>query len=191
MKNYSSIVIKLEGSLQGWGAPGGSVDFRPVAPYPEKSGIVGMLSAGLGYGYGDPRIEALSEKLDVEILVMLSDIGTLKEKIYYVKDTENYKYDACGRQENQSLNDKGGHRVVKQFRANACYYVRITTDDENLMDEIKAAIANPVYPLYLGKKCCKGTVKIVDDDELQKRHSEIIFNALKGAVYTNHWFFRS
>lgn len=191
MENYSSIVIKLEGSLQGWGAPGGSVDFRPVAPYPEKSSIVGMLSAGLGYGYGDPRIAALSEKLDVEILINLSDVGTLKEKIYYVKDADNYNYDACGRQENQSLNAKGKHRVVKQFRANACYYVRITTDDETLMEEIKAAIANPVYPMYLGKKCCKGTVKIVDDDEIQRKKDEIFFKAIKGAVYTNHWFFRN
>lgn len=185
----SNIVIKLEGPLQGWGAPGGTVDFRPVAPYPEKSGVVGLLSAGLGYSYGDPRIAILSEKLDVEFLNIVSDIGTLVEKTYFVKDTDTYNYDACGRQENQCLNDKGGHRVVKQFRANACYYMLITTDDEALMDEIKAAIVNPVYPMYLGKKCCKGAVTIVDDDEIQKKYRDVMRKALKGAIKIKHVIF--
>lgn len=185
----SNIVIKLEGSLQGWGAPGGSVDFRPAALYPEQSSIVGLLSASLGYGYGDPRIAALNEKVEVEILNDVSNIGTLKEKTYFVKDADSYHYDACGRQEKQCLNDKDGHRVVKQFRANACYYVRITTDDEVLMDKIKAAIANPVYPMYLGKKCCTGTVKIVDEEEIQKKRRDIMRKTLEKAIVIRHMIF--
>lgn len=74
----NSFVLHMDGALAGWGTSAATSRYRDTADYPQKSHIVGILSAALGYRVGDPRIKQLSDKIDTKILYGYSDKGEIQ-----------------------------------------------------------------------------------------------------------------
>lgn len=188
-----SLILYMEGALQGWGTEKSSIYYREAAKYPKKRSIIGLLSAALGYSYNDPRIEELNEKLDIKIKYKYSNKGELVEDFCTAfgdkSFVESYSYFKDNKKRNKLIERVNRKNAVKdpivmrkQYRAKAYYYVEISSNDEELIEKIRYAIDHPIYPLYLGRKCCVGMIHVLDKgisiEEFQnilKEHFDNVF----------------
>lgn len=50
----ATVLLRLEGPVQGWGGAGSRWDFRSTEMRPTKSGVIGLVANALGRTYADP-----------------------------------------------------------------------------------------------------------------------------------------
>lgn len=189
----SSLIIYMEGALQGWGTENSTMYFRSAAQYPKRKSIIGLISAALGYSYEDPRIKELENKLRVRVKYSNSNKGDLVEDFCTAfgdkNFVESYAYFKGRKEKNKLIEKADGSKVKdpivmkKQYRADAYYFIELSSEDEELINEIREAFDHPVYPLYLGRKCCVGMIYVLDKDmsieefqQVLKDHFDNVFS---------------
>lgn len=178
----NSFVLHMDGALAGWGTSAATSRYRDTADYPQKSHIVGILSAALGYGVGDPRIKQLSDKIDTKILYDYSDKGEIQPDYNTANGDPSDYYDLDGMPEKiQQVDANGGVKktasvAIKWYRSNPRYNIRISSNDEELIEDLIYAVNHPYYPLYLGRKCCSGDIHVISSDEELSYQKNEIFN---------------
>lgn len=138
---------------QSWGVDSPFHRFKGTQLYPSKSGIVGMIAAALGYDKGDERIDVLSESITLYRLLKSGEEGSLD----YIKK---------GRLESDYLIASGAEPLIwaidgksrkkadlitKQYLADARFVLYLDAE-EDVMETIYDALADPFYILYLGRK---------------------------------------
>lgn len=178
----NSFVLHMDGALAGWGTSAATSSDKDTADYPQKSHIVGILSAALGYGVGDPRIKQLSDKIEMKILYDYSDKGELQPDFNPVGGDPSDYYDLNGMPEKIWQRDADGKvkkdasLVTKWYRANSRYNVKISSNDEELIEDLIYAVNHPYYPMYLGRKCCSGDIHVISSDEELSYQKNEVFN---------------
>lgn len=143
-----TLLLKLAGPLQAWGSDSRYSE-RRTRHEPTKSGIIGMLASALGRRRED-EIEDLScLKVGVRI-----DQGGVLVKDYQTSHTRKY--------------DKKSSRWVpddnyvtnRYYLADAVFVAGIEVPDERL-DTYAHAFLEPVFPLYLGRRSCPPSCKVL------------------------------
>lgn len=129
------IRLRLDGPLQSWGIASVGA-YRRTGHTPTKSGVVGLVSAALGYDFGDTRIKELSDKLDFSY-------KTLKHGMI-VSDYQIVRY---------GTRKSDVKQVYRYYIQDGSFDAYLTGDDKTI-DAINDALRHPVYPLYLGRKGC-------------------------------------
>lgn len=136
----------LAAPLQSWGeaAPW---DYKETEALPTKSAIVGMISAALGYRYGDPNIQKLADS--IQIAIRVDRPGYVMEDFQVVRSNKDYMVSADGEMRDSEP------RVVthKQYLQDARFVVFVQGDEKTLQ-KIHNALRKPVFLTYLGRKCC-------------------------------------
>lgn len=143
------LLLRLAGPMQSWGTQS-RFTVRDTEREPTKSGVVGLLGAALGMRRDDigtiARLAALRMGVRVdregEVGVDYHTAGGGK-----VPGRERYGvYKASGA--------KSIDPVVSQrhYLADADFLVGLEGDDVAWLHQLDAALANPVWPLYLGRK---------------------------------------
>lgn len=138
------IMLRLDGILQSWGEDA-KWDTRPTATMPTKSGIVGMIACAMGLERGNAAIKELAQKIAVGVRAdrsgsILPEFQTV-QGMPYIRTAEGKK---------RSVNTIVSKR---QYLQDASFLVVIETN-ANLVREIEHAFAQPVWPVYLGRKSC-------------------------------------
>lgn len=132
-----TLLLRLEGPLQAWGyAP--ALDHRPTAPYPTKSGVVGLLAAALGRS----REEGVEDLVGLRMGVRLDAPGTLVADAQYAGGVPSGK--------GSGLRNRFG---VRHYLADAAFLVGLE-GEKDLLLSLHGALADPFYPLYLGRRGC-------------------------------------
>lgn len=138
------LILRLEGALQSWGEQS-KWDFRDSAALPTKSGVVGLLGCALGLERGDPALAELSEAITLAIRADRSGSRTVD----FQTVTGSPLLNAMGKQKST------GNTIISQraYLQDACFTVFLETDG-TWRTRIAAALRDPKWPLYLGRKSC-------------------------------------
>lgn len=144
MAEKKLLILRLEGALQSWGTAS-KWDERGTEEFPTKSGIVGLLGCAMGLERGDPRLA----ELDAAITVAVRTDRTGGRFTDYQTVTGSPLRNAEGKPKST------GNTLVspRTYLQDACFTVVIQTD-ETWSARIVAALKDPKWCIYLGRKTC-------------------------------------
>lgn len=134
------LVLRLAGPLQSWGARSRFVR-RTTEAMPTKSGIIGLLAAARGVRRQDP----IEEFLGLSLAVRTDQPGTM------MRDFHTAHHQVTGAAMPLS------HRY---YWTDAVFTAYIGGPKE-LLEGLQEALADPAYPLYLGRRACVPEGRIV------------------------------
>lgn len=127
------LTIRLASPMQSYGVQA-SFDRRPSDFQPTKSAVLGMIAAALGYRRNDARIQELNR---LYFAVRVDQVGSI------LTDFQIVEYDPDKHQRKLTYRD-----YLQDF----IYVVALSSDDDQLIEQIKAALAHPKFQLYLGRR---------------------------------------
>lgn len=143
------LLLRLAGPLQSWGLQS-RFSHRDTAREPTKSGVVGLLGAALGMDREDDGLVARLAAWPLGVRVdregqPLRDFqtvggGQVAGRPYGVAT-------ARGTRAGTVLSER-------DYLADADFLVGLQAPDEDLLARVVAALQDPVWPLYLGRRSC-------------------------------------
>ncbi len=154
----NTLFLRLEGPLQSWGERG-RWSVRDSAPEPTKSGVVGLLGCALGWA-DDDKLRTLSESIRMGVRIdkpgaRLTDYHTVGG---------GYALPALLTAEGKPKWSSGSpHTELSQrdYLADASFLVALRGEPA-LMDALAAALADPVWAVFLGRKSCPPARPVFD-----------------------------
>lgn len=150
--------FSLAGPLQSWGPPS-PWDVKTTCMLPTKTGVVGLISACFGYTRGDPRIQELSDS--IQMAVRADRPGSLLEDFQSVHSNKPYMVNASGKSRTSGSSGLATSIVIKRQYIQDARFTVFISGSENLLRSIYAAMKAPVFLTYLGRKNCVPTEPIV------------------------------
>lgn len=152
------LFLWLEGALQSWGADS-RFNSRRTLEFPTKSGIYGLLLAASGDS--GPQEELLARMADAPLSVLTFQNDQKKLNDYHMVGAGYNRKDKWENRHEPKLpngqdrNSPGGgiKQTYREYLQNSCFAAVLGLPDE-LAEKFAAALQNPVYDLYLGRKCC-------------------------------------
>lgn len=149
-----TLLLRLVGPMQSWGTTS-RFDQRDTGKEPSKSGVVGLLAAALGIDR--------ENWTDLEPLTRLSmgvrhDRPGLPRRDY---QTAQHIISA----DRSKIHETAV--TIRDYLADAVFLVGLEGDDRSLMLRIHAALRDPVWPLFLGRKSYVPSESVWMEDGLQ------------------------
>lgn len=146
-----TLLIRLSGPLQSWGVQS-RFSVRDTGLEPSKSGVIGLLCAALGRPRSAPTDDLaallMGARVDVE--------GTVARDFHTARNV---------------LKASGGIKNTEPSRryylSDAAFLVGLAGDDLGLLRALHATLADPVWPLYLGRKAFVPGAPVWLEDGLQ------------------------
>lgn len=150
----NTLLLRMEGPLQSWGGHESKFVIRRSADAPTKSGVLGMLCAALGVSRADAR-HRLGELNRLRMGVRIDRPGI-----------RWWDYQTVGAGMNMRIAE-GAHKskpgamlTRREYLCDASYLVGLQGDPD-LITQLRSALLHPVWPLYLGRKCCPPSVPLL------------------------------
>jgi CRISPR system Cascade subunit CasD len=160
----STLLLRLAGPMQSWGTQS-RFTVRDTDLEPSKSGVIGLLCAALGKprreepGDGFPSLRELAQlKMGVRV-----DRQGARCVDYHTAGGVHRRGDRYG----IAMADGKPSRTVESRRyylADADFLIGLE-GDKRLLGELNRALAQPVWPLYLGRKSFVPGVPVHMPDE--------------------------
>ncbi|GGO99241.1 type I-E CRISPR-associated protein Cas5/CasD [Wenjunlia tyrosinilytica] len=149
----SALLLRLAGPLQSWGERSAFTAVRDTAAFPTRSGLIGMFAAAEGRS----RLHALAADeagrevyADLGFTVRVDRPGTLLSDFHTVGGGLPDQLTAA-----TSGGKHKGDAVItrRHYLADAVFVVAVTGPDDTL-DRIAAALRQPHWAPYLGRRSC-------------------------------------
>jgi CRISPR system Cascade subunit CasD len=156
MNQYYTLLFHLEGPMQSWGYRS-RFDYRDTALEPTRSGVVGLICAAMGIARGEDISGFDSLRMGVRVdeptywrrcFPRLTYEGPRPERDYHTA-LDVIKADGKGRDTVVSYRD---------YLADASFTIGLESTDVSLLNSISAALMQPKWPLFLGRKAFPLTV---------------------------------
>ncbi len=156
------LFLWLQGMLQSWGASS-RFDLRQTLQYPTKSGIYGMLLAASGDSGEQTELLARMAECPLEVISFESSNGILmdyhmvgngydkKDKWQALNIPSNSERKPCAKCPGQTYG--GVKRTYREYLQDRTFAAILGLPDD-LAEKFTVALQNPVYDIYLGRKCC-------------------------------------
>jgi CRISPR system Cascade subunit CasD len=147
----NTLFMRLAGPMQSWGTSS-RVQLRRTDCYPSKSGVLGLLLCAKGVPRRDSERELL-ELAPLQMGVRVDRRGTL-----------DWDYHTAGAKTG-IRQAKGGIKYIpntktpetqlsrRQYLYDASFLVALQ-GDAGTIERFAAHLQNPVWPVFLGRKCC-------------------------------------
>jgi CRISPR system Cascade subunit CasD len=139
-----TILLKFSGPLQSWGT-NSHFETRYTDAHPSKSGVIGLVAAGLGISRDDN--ESLTRLNSLSYAVRVDQPGQIMKDYHTAK-----KYKKNGEFERTY--------VTTRFYIQDAVFVIALSGDEKLIDEVKTSITEPYFSLFLGRRSLPPTADI-------------------------------
>ena len=133
------LLLRLAGPMQSWGTQS-RFTIRDTGFEPSKSGVIGLICAALGR----PRAAHIDDLAALHMGVRVDHEGMMASDYHTTLNVIK----ASG------AKPPLGEAVVstRYYLDDADFLVGLEGDNLHLLEEIDAALANPRWPLYLGRK---------------------------------------
>ncbi|UQK61486.1 type I-E CRISPR-associated protein Cas5/CasD [Ezakiella coagulans] len=130
-----TILLKFGGPMQSWGTSS-HFETRNTDYYPSKSAVIGVIAASFGYSRDeDKKIEKLNE---LDFAVRVDQVGLLR------KDYQTAR----------KLKKDETYVTNRYYLEDAIFVVAISSEDDDWIEEICAAIKNPYFQPFMGRRSC-------------------------------------
>jgi CRISPR system Cascade subunit CasD len=168
----SVLLLRLCGPMQSWGVQS-RFTVRDTGLEPSKSGVVGLLCAALGRRREEPVADLAGLRMGVRV----DQEGTVTRDYHTAGKGGILK--ASGKVEHRNL-------VVstRYYLADARFLVGLEGVDMNLLTQLHAALYDPHWPLYLGRKAFVPGEPVWLADGL--RPSQALLDALQTYPWLGH-----
>jgi len=145
----SVLLLRLAGPMQAWGTQS-RFSIRDTGLEPSKSGVVGLLCAALGkprHEQPDDGFPALADLADLPLAIRVDRPGHVQADYH----TALKVVKASSSPTRRSPDLKPCEPSTRYYLADADFLVALT-GPEALLQRLDDALADPVWPLYLGRK---------------------------------------
>lgn len=132
-----TLLLRLAAPLQSWGSSS-KFEIRTTEKMPTKSGVVGMLAAALG------------QRRDAE----LTELNALRFGVRADREGENIT------DFHMTHSPKSSYLTYRHYLSDAVFLAGLEGELDFLKD-LSAALQNPRFPLFLGRRSCPPTLPIV------------------------------
>ncbi|WP_413754911.1 type I-E CRISPR-associated protein Cas5/CasD [Streptomyces sp. MMBL 11-3] len=143
------LLLRLAGPLQSWGTHSKYLQ-RDTARFPTRSGVVGMLAAGLGR----TRQEPVNDLAQLSMTVRVDRPGVVLFDYHTVGGGLPANETVITVDGKRRTEGKGTLVSKRQYLADAAFTLALTSDDEELLHSCAAALQDPHWPLFLGRRSC-------------------------------------
>lgn len=145
------LLLRLTGPLQSWGQHS-HFNERDTAPFPTRSGLIGLLAAALGRR----RDEPLDDLAHLSLTVRTDRPGLPMRDLHTVGGGLPTKATVTTAEGKKRSGNTGTLLAHRTYLADAAFTVALTTDDthKGLLAEWAQALRAPRWPLYLGRRSC-------------------------------------
>ena len=145
-----TVLLRLEGPLQSWGTRSRFQE-RDTEREPTKSGVLGLVAAALGMERDDDAMLARLAIAEMGVRVdreggMLVDYHTAGGGTFNGKE--------------HSVHGAGTVITHRAYLSDASFLVALGLVDEALALQVDRALANPVWPLFLGRRACPPSLPV-------------------------------
>ena len=137
-----TVLLKLAGPLQSWGTDS-HFETRHTDAHPSKSGVIGMIAAGLGYSRDED--EGIGRLNNLLFAVRIDQPGQLLRDYHTAK-----KYKENGDLERTYVTNR-------YYLQDAVFVAALSSNDEDLINDVVTAVTEPYYPLFLGRRSAPPT----------------------------------
>lgn len=150
------LLLWLEGPLQSWGA-NSRFDLRQSLKFPTKSGIYGILLAASGDSGAQTELLSRMADCPLSVVAFKSDSTMLTD--YHVvgngyDDKDQWqKLHIPKTKDGKNAVGGGSKQTYREYLQNRCF-AAVLGLPHDLAEKFAAALRNPVFDLYLGRKCC-------------------------------------
>lgn len=131
----TTLLLRCEGPMQSWGTRS-RFRYRDTEREPTKSGVIGLISAALGR----PREADPADLAALRMGVRVDRAGTVQVDFQTAMDVAK----AGGGAPETMMS-------WRQYLADASFLVGLE-GDAALLSKVHAALANPIWPLFLGRR---------------------------------------
>lgn len=136
----SVLMLRLAGPLQSWGAAS-RFTRRATEEAPTKSGLIGLLAAAEGRRRSDP----IEDLIGLHLAVRVDQRGTL------LRDFHTAHHQVSG----------SSMPLTERFYWADAVFTAFLEGPRPLLEGLGEALADPSYPLYLGRRSCVPEGRIV------------------------------
>jgi CRISPR system Cascade subunit CasD len=146
-----SVLLRLEGPLQSWGTQG-RFGIRDTDREPSKSGVIGLVGAALGMRRDDSGSLAALRRLALAVRVdregeLVRDYHTVGGGRFRGAPHGVWSIEAEKKVELTALTERF-------YLADASFFAALGGEDHVLVESVAEALADPVWPLFLGRRSC-------------------------------------
>lgn len=142
------LLLRLDGPLQSWGTDS-KFETRATDDMPSKSGICGLLAAALGR----PRDADVSDLAALKFGTRADREGRVLDEFQMARSIGYPDGQAKFHKDVYKVPDGYANLSHKHYLMDAVFLAGLE-GDVLFLDELRQALLRPVYPLYLGRRCC-------------------------------------
>lgn len=157
----ATLLLRLQGPMQAWGVQS-RFGVRDTGREPSKSGVIGLLCAALGRN----RQDTIDDLTALRMGIRIDKSGRVMMDFH----TANAVLKAGGGIKDTELSRR-------YYLADAAFLVGFESDELALLEELQAALHNPTWMLFLGRKSFVPSPPIYLWDGL--RRDEDLMNAFE------------
>lgn len=140
-----TVLLKFSGPLQSWGT-NSHFETRHTDDHPSKSGVIGMIAAGLGCSRNDE--EMLSQLNKLEFAVRVDQTGQILRDYHTAK-----KYKPNGDLDRTYVTNR-------YYLQDAVFLVALSSDDDELIETVIDAVKRPYFQQFLGRRALPPTADL-------------------------------
>ena len=154
----NTLFLRLSGPMQSWGT-GSRLQIRRTDPYPSKSGVLGMILCAMGV----PRPKApdvLGPLVSLAMGVRIDRPGALDWDYHTAGAGVGIRQAKGGIKYTATTGEPETLLSRREYLLDASFLVALQ-GDATVIQQAKEALESPVWPVFLGRKCCVPTEPVV------------------------------
>jgi CRISPR system Cascade subunit CasD len=153
MSSEACLALLLDGPMQSWGHSS-RFERRGTALHPTRSGIVGLVAAALGIDkYGPDEVARLARFATLRVTSFALPKLTHRGGELLIRRMEDYHTVTGIRRASGKVDDDATVQTYRHYLLDARFGV-LLEGAPALLNEIAAALGDPKWGVWLGRKCC-------------------------------------
>ncbi len=156
------LALRLEGPMQAYGTSS-AYNYRRTDIVPSRSAVLGMICAALGYSRGSRDEHVFLEQCKSLCMTVVTVPRRIYDRVLPVRRLKDYHTvqgtcNALG-----TIRSKNGHILseltYRHYLTDVSFLVFLS-GDRGLLIQAARALEDPVWGIWLGRKCCAPTAPV-------------------------------